>query len=176
MPITLVQYKMPPILAKPLQAIWPTGLAAQYIVLSSFRNMLDCRQAVLDNQDTEGVHKIRVAARRTRTAMQTFAGLLPGKMVKRHRSRLAKFTRAFGTARDLDVLLEYLADRDESATGDKKTRALAAIAYILQLRQLEQPKLETAIAELDEGGFAKAFISKVSHSPYNLWELGDLDG
>ena len=54
------------------------------------------------------MHKIRVSARRIRTALQTFALAWEEGKAKYYSKRFAKFADKFGTARDLDVLGVYL--------------------------------------------------------------------
>jgi len=57
-------------------------------------------------RDTEGVHQARVATRRLRSHLATFAPVLRQERVRRLSKELRWLGRALGNARDLDVLAE----------------------------------------------------------------------
>jgi len=161
----------PPLLEEPLDPAWDLGVAAQHIVLTHFREMLRRRKGVWVNEAVEDVHQIRVAARRCRTALQTFASLWDEKQAKPFGDYLAKFAEQFNIARDLDVMLIWLREQLETADEDR------AVGYNWLLerngakRQAEQPKLEKALTKLEKDGFPAAFVAYFSHVPVDLWEL-----
>ncbi len=65
----------------------------------------------------EGVHQMRVATRRARTALNTFIDVLPEVEANALTEDIKWLTRALGPVRDLDVHLEHLADyRDQLPT------------------------------------------------------------
>ena len=75
---------------------------------------------VLQTEDRECVHRIRVASRRLRSFLPLFALCLPRKTCDRWRKQLRRLTRALGEARDIDVqiacvehVLEQQASREE---------------------------------------------------------------
>ena len=63
---------------------------------------------VLENQDIEFIHKMRVASRRIRAAMPIFQACCPKKKFKKWLFEVKKVTRLLGEARDLDVQIEFV--------------------------------------------------------------------
>jgi len=61
-------------------------------------------------EDIEAVHRMRVASRRLRNAMDLFFDELPAARRSRWLKRLGGVTRALGHARDLDVQIAFLTD------------------------------------------------------------------
>ena len=72
-----------------------------------------CAEQIQGNQEAaraglepEGVHQMRVGARRLRSALALFRGVLPGERVQSLRSELRWLGGELGEARDLDVFLD----------------------------------------------------------------------
>jgi CHAD domain-containing protein len=61
--------------------------------------------------DEEAIHQLRVAGRRLRVALPLLAAKPEGRRAERARSLLRQLTRAAGSSRDLDVLLESYDER-----------------------------------------------------------------
>src|SRR5262245_3086583 len=111
---------------------WIAGLSSETPVSKAAREVLAVRldavnqtggQAVEAFTDPEAVHKLRVATRRARAALDMFAGALPRKALRRGRKTLRKLRRAAGAVRNLDVLLAAIGElparggpRDPSVT------------------------------------------------------------
>src|SRR5205085_10330299 len=98
------------------------------VLRTRLEEMCAFRPAALDGSDPEGVHDMRVASRRLRSAMADFAPYLHGRLP---RKRLRQLARELGVVRDEDVAqaaLEKLAleVEDDLAKGYRS---------ILQMRQ-----------------------------------------
>lgn len=65
--------------------------------------------AVREGKEIEAIHRIRVASRRLRTAMQLFKECIPEKRNNSWTSQVRSLTQALGRARDIDVQFELLA-------------------------------------------------------------------
>lgn len=63
---------------------------------------------VCEGKDHEFIHRIRVASRRLRSALDIFASVLPPEIWDDCRKPLKKITRQLGEARDADVQIEFL--------------------------------------------------------------------
>jgi CHAD domain-containing protein len=163
--------EFPPLLEEGLNPAWDLGVAAQHIVLTHFREMLRRRKGVWRNDDDEDVHQIRVAARRCRTALQTFAALWDDKQARKFGDYLARFAEAFNVARDIDVMLIWLREQLESADEDHAAGYRWLLERNTAKRQAEQHRLEKALAKLERDGLPAAFVSYFSHLPLDLWEL-----
>jgi hypothetical protein len=163
--------EFPPLLGEALSPAWDLGVAAQHIVLTHFAEMLGWRAGVWRNTEVEAVHQIRVAARRCRTALQTFAAFWPDRQARKFADYVARFADAFGTARDLDVMLIWLEEQLAAADSDRS----AAYRWLLERnrakRSAVQPQLERTLLRFEQDGFAAAFTAYFSRLPFDLWEL-----
>jgi CHAD domain-containing protein len=168
--------EFPPLLDEQLDPGWDLGVAAQHTVLFHFREMLKERQVVWDNAHLEGVHQIRVATRRTRTALQTLRPLWAGPEPKRFEKYLVDFATAFGEARDLDVMILYFAELLAGAEGERAAAYRWLLLRNRHKRAQLQPALEQVLTEMEESAFPIAFVTYFSHEPCDLWALGARHG
>lgn len=161
--------EFPPAALEPLDCAAAFGPAAQAIVLRHFRELLEQREHVWDNAEVEAVHRIRVAARRTRTALQTFAALWPAGESRPYLDELADFADRFNAARDLDVMIIYLREQ----LRDAETGRRAALEWLLErnieLRRKEQPKLERALLRFERRKQPQRFVDYFARKPLDLW-------
>lgn len=110
------------------------ALAAAKVVGVRSAEVFEHADGVLDTDDVEGVHDMRVATRRLRAALEVFASAFPRKRHRKALKRVKALADALGERRDADVeiaLLEGLAD--EVAKGDRE--ALAALTEEVRDRQ-----------------------------------------
>ncbi len=86
---------------------------ADNVTKSILRGLLDTLLANVEgtraNLDTEFLHDLRVATRRTRSALAQIKDVLPESLVERHKAGFAWLQQVTGPVRDLDV---YLLDFD----------------------------------------------------------------
>lgn len=170
------EVRFPEVVDLPPDPRWSFGITAQCTVLRHFREALAQRQVVWENVEVEGVHQIRVAARRTRTALQTFEGLWPGKEVQRYLRYLGAFADQFGAARDLDVMVIYLRIELEHARGERREALAWLLERNIELRLHQQPKLKKTLERMEATGFPAEFVGYFSAAPVDLWTVGGADG
>ena len=91
-------------------------------------------------RDVEYVHQLRVATRRAAACMETFRLLLPPRRCRQMKKNLRRLRQAAGTARDLDVLKQWLAATDNGNGGEK----FSDVAQFIVNRRVEaqQPLLD----------------------------------
>lgn len=116
-------------------------------ILNRLETMLPLTQKVRDNDDVDAVHDMRVASRRTRTALQLFAVCFPARKVKSWNKRLKRVTRRLGDARDTDVQIEFVQDFLKGVS-DRKCRP-GIRRLLLRLRQRRQDLQEEVVTALD---------------------------
>ncbi|MBN2082175.1 CHAD domain-containing protein [bacterium] len=166
----------PPVINLEADPKWDLGLFAQHTILRMFRAVLAQRQVVWDNVDVEGVHQIRVAARRCRTALQTLDSLWDEVKVEYFRDYLAGFADTFGVSRDLDVMVLYLQEQLAAASGERAT----ALTWLLKRNQAkraeEQPRLQQVLLRLEADHFPIDFVAYFARAPIDLWRLEVVDG
>jgi len=109
--------------------------------------------AVIASDEPEAVHKVRVASRRLRAAMDVAPACFPRKWYRPLHKTAKAITRALGEVRDRDVLLEALArERDGASdtarpgidyliTGLKRERKQARKAMLRFLATLESERI-----------------------------------
>jgi CHAD domain-containing protein len=110
--------------------------AAAGVVKARSKEVFEHSEGVLDLDDVERVHDMRVATRRLRAALEIFEPCFPS---KRHRKALKKvkaLADALGERRDADVEIGLLEDlADEAAEADRG--ALLALIGESRVRQAE---------------------------------------
>ena len=112
----------------------PFGLAAARVVEVRAAEVFEHSAGVLDLDDVEPVHDMRVATRRLRAALEVFEPCFPRKRHRKTLRRVKALADALGVRRDLDVeidLLESLAGE----VGDEDGEALAALVGELRAQQ-----------------------------------------
>ncbi|HWY86919.1 MAG TPA: CHAD domain-containing protein [Gemmataceae bacterium] len=95
----------------------PVVAAARHVLLARLAPVRDrLPQAVFHaDEDPEHVHQLRVSTRRAGAALRIFAACLPAKVYDKVRKKLRAVRRAAGAARDWDVFLDFLAQRQLKA-------------------------------------------------------------
>jgi len=83
-----------------------------------FDEIIDLRGAALDFSDIEGVHGMRVATRRLRSALRDFMPLMNKRPSKRIRRELKQIADALGAVRDQDVAIVALEDLRAGAENE----------------------------------------------------------
>jgi CHAD domain-containing protein len=121
------------------------------VLQARMKKMCALRDHALDWSEPEGVHQMRVASRRLRSALSDFKPYLPKGSIPT--SRLKAIAKSLGAVRDEDVALAAL-DALRSKADEKVSQGIAAIAeeHRRQQRQarsvLEHAIRASAIAEL----------------------------
>lgn len=90
-------------------------LWAAEVLRVRFEEVVNLRGAALDFSDIEGVHSMRVATRRLRSALRDFMPLMERHPSKRVRKELKQLADALGAVRDLDVAIVALEELQAEA-------------------------------------------------------------
>jgi CHAD domain-containing protein len=90
---------------------------------------------VLNLDDVERVHDMRVATRRLRAALEIFEDCFPHKRHRKALKRVKALADALGERRDLDVEIELLEGLADEVSSDDR-ELLAALIDGLRARQL----------------------------------------
>lgn len=98
-------------------------LWAAEVLRRRFEEILEFREAALEAEGTDGVHKMRVAIRRLRSALRDFSSLLKKHSLKKSNRDLKRLADALGAVRDQDVAIAALEKLFEKAGHEnfKKT-------------------------------------------------------
>jgi CHAD domain-containing protein len=93
----------------------PFKVAAARVVELRSAEVFDHSKGVLDLEDVERLHDMRVATRRLRAALEVFRPCFPKKAYRRALKPLKALADALGERRDRDVAIEYLSGFVEDA-------------------------------------------------------------
>lgn len=128
---------------------------ARRVLLARFEEMCEYRASALEGSDIEGVHDMRVASRRLRSALRDFSPLLRrGKRLDAARAALRRLADALGEVRDEDVTIHALEKLAEQAPPEahagleeyvaerraRRGRARAALSDALDEREIEEAR------------------------------------
>lgn len=122
------------------------------ILLSRLNALVKEIPGVRAGKDAEHVHRMRVASRRLRRALDVFGDCFPAKDVKRWTKRIKRITRDLGAARDLDVQTIFLAKEKRLLSADSRAGIERIILRITQRRIHEQKAVLDTLAKIDEEG------------------------
>jgi len=126
-------------------------------------------EGVCKADDIECIHRMRVASRRLRSVFAIFEECF--KDIKRWRKRMRLVTRILGSARDLDVQIDFL---KEFLNGLTEQRHIPGIKrLILRLRQQRekiQPKVISKMEQINTSGV----LNEVSESSLIIRNLAKL--
>ncbi len=130
---------------------WISGLTAETPLAGAARHVLTVRlEAVRDSlplaiyeaeNDPEYVHQLRVGTRRARAALDVFADCLPSRPYRRARRRLRDLRRAAGEARDWDVFLQTVAERQRKCPAKQRPGLDFLAGHALARRVAAQEQL-----------------------------------
>lgn len=97
------------------------NLWAAEVLRVRFEEIAEARGAALNSDDIEGVHQMRVATRRLRSALRDFAPLMRRRPMKKMKRDLKRVADALGAARDEDVAIVAL-ERLQSEAKDEQVK------------------------------------------------------
>ena len=114
----------------------PFAVAAALVVEVRTAEVFEQASGVLDLDDVERVHDMRVATRRLRAALEIFEPVFPCKRHRKALKRVKALADALGERRDLDVEIERLEDLADDVV-DEDRDALASLIGGLRAGQLQ---------------------------------------
>jgi CHAD domain-containing protein len=122
-----------------------------------FDEVIELRGAALEFSDIEGVHAMRVATRRLRSALRDFLPLLKKRPLGKARKKLKAIADALGAVRDQDVAILALEHLQAAAEIDQINEQIKeGIGILLEERQTVRVKAQTDLIQtLDAGNLRK---------------------
>lgn len=129
-----------------------TYFAADAMLLR-LRQLMKEREGIKLADDIEYIHRMRVASRRLRSALDHFEECFPKKQLKKWKAFIKKVTKTLGAARDLDVQIDFLESFEHAHEDDEKQMKKGVDRLLLRLRQQRkrQQKHVTAMADMIAG-------------------------
>jgi CHAD domain-containing protein len=114
----------------------PFALAAAEVVAMRAAELAEQSADVLDIEDIERVHDMRVATRRLRAALEVFEPCFPKRRFKETLREVKALADALGERRDRDVTIEALGVY-ETALGAPGRRGVRSLVERMRVEQIE---------------------------------------
>lgn len=132
--------------------------------VSLFENEID---GALIGDDIEYVHRMRVASRRLRNALGVFNGFFPGNYADKWRSEMKGITKALGNARDLDIQIQLIEEKNQEMLNQKLRPGYERLLLRLkQNRTKAQEKVINSIHYLQENQTLKEIIDMLKEGSF----------
>ncbi len=125
------------------------GQTARAVLLERLHTLLEWPAEVLKHEDSEAVHKMRVASRRLRAALDAYQSCCEPKLFKKVYRTVKKVANALGEARDTDVMLHHLYEQLESLSEDEQEGVRWLIKRLHTYREQKQQELTVVLRHLD---------------------------
>ena len=118
----------------PLSGDEPFAVAARRVVAARAEELFDHAAGVLDTDDIERVHAMRVASRRLRAVLEIFAACFDRDLNRDVLRDVKAIADALGERRDPDVHLEALAALETRVPEDQR----AGVHHLVELQRRRQ--------------------------------------
>jgi CHAD domain-containing protein len=153
------------------RASWPLAATAQHVLLGHVRRLLTLRESAFDG-DSDAIRRLRVAARRARTALADYASVWQADAVRQARRALGRLADRLGGARDLEVTLALAAT---AAAAQPESVALrAAITALEQRRTRARASTHDALRDFELAGWPARLVTFFASHPLDLWRYVDV--
>lgn len=122
-----------------------------------FDEVIELRGAALEFSDIEGVHAMRVATRRLRSALRDFLPLLKKRPLKKVRKNLKEIADALGAVRDQDVAILALEHLQAAAEIDQTNEQIkeGIETQLEERRSIRETAQKNLIQTLDPDDLTK---------------------
>jgi exopolyphosphatase / guanosine-5'-triphosphate,3'-diphosphate pyrophosphatase len=126
------------------------GQSARETLVKRLHAMLEWREEVLKHEDIEAVHKMRVASRRLRAALDAYQSCCDPKLFKKVYRKVKKAADILGEARDTDVMLHYLDEQLADLDEYEQAGIRWLVARLEDYRRQKQHELDAFLRKLDD--------------------------
>ena len=131
----------------------------QKMLHERLNKLLDWRDEVVKDEDSEAVHRMRVASRRLRAILDAYESCCKPRRFHKAYREVKRMADLLGAARDTDVMLQKLQDRYQTVPCEEQAGIKWLIEQLQSYRQQKQHALERYFARLDEGTLRKCIAS-----------------
>ena len=123
--------------------------SAHKVLLERLSSMVAWTEEVIKHEDIEAVHKMRVASRRLRAALDAYQSCCdPTSFAKVYR-QIKQAANLLGEARDADVMLQYLHGQLENLNEDEQAGIRWLMPRLQEHRQQQQQHLDNFLHNFD---------------------------
>lgn len=137
----------------------PVGDGVRLVFTTRISELLKWRRAALDWSDPEGVHSMRVASRRLRSAMRDFLPYLPKRSFVSAGKRFKSIADALGEVRDQDVAIHALEEIEKKVPAAHAAGLKQFIAKRKEVREHQRRKLKAVLGKSELKGLEAEFAA-----------------
>lgn len=142
----------------------PFRIAATIILEAKAQSIFALEKTVRSGKDAEALHDMRVASRRLREAMEIFQACYEPTAFKKHYRAVRRVTRTLGTARNLDVCIDFLSGLRKHVQEEGEQEV---VSYLLSQQKKERKrahkKMVRKMDKLDLKGLEKSLCAFFSN-------------
>jgi CHAD domain-containing protein len=124
--------------------------AAALAVETRAQELVDLASGVLDVDDIERVHDMRVASRRLRAVLEIFGPSLPKRERRAALKEVKALADALGGRRDADVAIGALEDLAKTLTAEDRVGVQSLVDALRARQQEANERLAAALAAVEE--------------------------
>lgn len=140
----------------------------QDILPAYTKKFLKWSDDIRDQEDSEAVHKMRVASRRLRAALDAFESGADAKLFKKVNRRVKKLADRLGAVRDTDVMIAGLRAEQQAAPDEEQAAGRQWLIDRLQAyHKQEQQALDAELESLDEEALEQQIDSCITKGASN---------
>ena len=123
----------------------PASVGIKLVLMTRFEELLSWREVALEWTDPEGVHSMRVASRRLRSALRDFAPYVRKRRLAPVLKRLKNLADALGEIRDHDVAILGLEEMQKQAPKHSSAALKELIEARMTVREQSRQELAAII-------------------------------
>lgn len=142
----------------------PAANGIRLVFLTRFNEMIEWRKTALDWSDPEGVHSMRVASRRLRSAMRDFLPYVPKRSFVSVLRELKSLAAILGEVRDQDVAIPALEALETKAPAEHSAALRELIEKRKQLRLQQRKKLKAVLYRTEIKKLESEFTAAVEEA------------
>jgi CHAD domain-containing protein len=142
----------------------PASAGIKLVLVTRFDELLSWREGALDWNDPEGVHSMRVASRRLRSASRDFLPYVRKRRLARVLKGLKQLAAALGEVRDHDVAILGLEEIRKQAPRESAAALNELIQSRKAIREEARRELEAAITAEELQALQTEFVTRVDEA------------
>lgn len=146
-------------LVKGINCSAPAGEGIRLVLQTRFEEMYSLAKAAMNWDDPEGVHSMRVASRRLRSALRDFTPYLRKSRLRASQKDIRNIADALGEVRDQDVAIMALEKTASKAPRDAVGAVEHCIGSKKVQRDVARTNLKSALRKDQLRGLRSSFIS-----------------
>jgi len=123
------------------------SIGIKLVLLTRFEELFSFHEAALDWSDPEGVHSMRVASRRLRSALRDFMPYVRKRGLTSVQKRLKSLADALGEVRDLDVAIMALEKIAANAPEQVSPAVKRLVEQRKEVREEARRQLKSVVAK-----------------------------